>query len=31
MPFQHPKEFGYGHVVESYVKRKDSATRATSN
>ncbi|WP_234323623.1 hypothetical protein [Streptomyces sp. NRRL F-2580] len=21
MPFQHPEEIGYGHVVESYVTR----------
>ncbi|MER6486582.1 DUF6000 family protein [Streptomyces virginiae] len=24
MPFQHPKETGYGHVIERYVTRKDS-------
>ncbi|MEU6801317.1 DUF6000 family protein [Streptomyces neyagawaensis] len=24
MPFQHPEEIGYGHVIERYVTRKDS-------
>ncbi|MFC5957074.1 hypothetical protein ACFP51_22130 [Streptomyces pratens] len=24
MPFQHPKEIGYGYVIERYVTKKDS-------
>ncbi|MGW1071361.1 DUF6000 family protein [Streptomyces sp. NPDC002537] len=24
MPFQHPQDIGYGHVIERYVMRKDS-------
>ncbi len=31
MPFQHPEEVGYGHVIERYAARKDSGTRATSS